>query len=181
MSTAKTLVPEEYHGVVADVGKAFVDYPSLKTLLSAIIAVCAHVLNGLNELFVILVFFMVLDWITGVAAAFINQELASSKGFRGIMKKVLTVVLIILALLIDLILQQFLHITVLANGLLLYTAVTSWLIATEGISIVENLAKAGVTIPEVLKAALAMIRKETSGGHEDEESSGPEDSASENG
>lgn len=92
---------------------------------------------------------MVLDYVSGLLAAYISPRLAlnSQKGFRGIARKMYMLIIIALAHKVDLALGM--------NGV---CVVATWFyIGNEGLSIVENAAKAGVPIPDNLKKSLEQL------------------------
>lgn len=92
---------------------------------------------------------MVLDYVSGLLAAYISPRLAlnSQKGFRGIARKMYMLITIALAHKVDLALGM--------NGV---CVVATWFyIGNEGLSIVENAAKAGVPIPDNLKKSLEQL------------------------
>lgn len=102
----------------------------------------------------ILVAFIVIDYVSGVVAAFVGQRLDSRVGVRGIARKVGFLVLVAVAHLLDV-----------GTGMeapILQTATTWFLIANEGISITENLGEIGVPIPKSLQDALRQLRDEES-------------------
>ena len=107
---------------------------------------------GWNDLLQALMVAMVLDYISGVLAAYISPQLAlnSQKGFRGIGKKVMILVLVSLSCQID-------H---LMNQPMVYTVVVWFYLGNEGLSIIENAAKAGVPVPEKLKDTLEQLSSE---------------------
>ncbi len=98
----------------------------------------------------ILVAFIVIDYMSGVIAAYVGKRLDSRVGVRGIARKVGFLVLVAVAHLLDQ-----------AAGLgtpVLKTATVWFLIANEGISITENLGEIGVPIPKSLQEALRRLR-----------------------
>ena len=99
-----------------------------------------------------LVWAMVIDYLTGVLAAYINPRLMldSRTGFRGICKKILILLLVSLAHFIDSATGQA----------MVCTAVIWFFIGNEGLSVIENAAKAGVPIPQKLRATLAQLAEE---------------------
>jgi toxin secretion/phage lysis holin len=97
---------------------------------------------------------MCLDYLTGVIVAYVFGLLSSKTGFRGIVKKVAILALVIVAHQIDLVAGQ---------GLLVRTMVTWFFLGNEGLSILENSAKMGVPIPSVLKDKLAQLTEEKGG------------------
>jgi len=99
-----------------------------------------------------LLMLMVLDYASGMLAAYINPELAlnSQKGFVGIARKMYMLVIVAVAHRVDLML-----------GMSGACVVATWFyIGNEGLSIVENAAKAGVPIPENIKESLEQLARE---------------------
>lgn len=99
-----------------------------------------------------LVWAMAIDYLTGVLAAYINPQLMldSRTGFRGICKKILTLLLVSLAHFVDSATGQQ----------IVCTAVVWFFLGNEGLSILENAAKAGVPIPEKLRQTLKQLSAE---------------------
>ena len=95
--------------------------------------------------------FIVIDYLSGFIAAYINHELSSRVGFIGILKKTMYFFVLAVAHCVD--------IATGAGGVLQGIAV-GVLISNEGISILENCAKCGIPIPERLIRALAQIKGE---------------------
>lgn len=99
-----------------------------------------------------LVWAMVIDYLTGVLAAYINPQLMldSRTGFRGICKKILTLLLVSLAHFVDNATGQQ----------IVCTAVVWFFLGNEGLSILENAAKAGVPVPGKLRQTLKQLSVE---------------------
>ncbi|BAL83517.1 putative phage lysis holin [Selenomonas ruminantium subsp. lactilytica TAM6421] len=95
---------------------------------------------------------MVLDYLTGVVAAYINPDLAlnSQRGFKGIAKKAIIMFLVSLAYRLD----------CLVGKEIMQYAVMWFFISNESLSIIENAAKAGVPIPTRFKESLEQLAKE---------------------
>src|SRR5690625_3856802 len=100
----------------------------------------------------LLLLLMALDIVTGVAKAIKNENLWSRKSLFGYARKILILVVIILANVVDQILGL--------QGAVAYATVLFY-IANEGLSIIENLAKVGVLVPDSLAEKLKGI--DTSG------------------
>lgn len=100
----------------------------------------------------ILVAFVAIDYLSGVAAAFVCKRLDSAIGARGIAKKVGFLVLVAVAHLLDQIAGL--------GAPVLQTATIWFLVANEGISITENLGEIGVPIPQSLQEALRRLKDE---------------------
>lgn len=93
---------------------------------------------------------VVLDYITGVLDAGYNKRLSSKIGLKGILKKIALLCLIALAVVIDKITG--------ADGIV-RTLIIYYLVANEGLSIVENLAEMNIIIPEFIKEKLEQLKK----------------------
>lgn len=100
----------------------------------------------------LLILLMGLDIVTGVFKAIREGNLWSRKSLFGYARKVLVLVVIILANVVDQILAL--------NGAVTYATVLFYIV-NEGLSIIENLAKVGVLVPDALADKLKGI--DTSG------------------
>ncbi|HPK87529.1 MAG TPA: phage holin family protein [Atribacterota bacterium] len=107
-------------------------------------------LGGIDGFIYALVAFVVLDYITGVMLAILENKLSSDIGFRGIFKKVLIFTLVGIGHIID---SQ-----VIGDGGVIRTAVIFFYLSNEGVSVLENASKIGLPIPEKLKDILAQLR-----------------------
>lgn len=96
----------------------------------------------------LLLLLMALDILTGLFKAWKNQNLWSRKSLFGYSRKVLVLVVIVLANVVDQILGL--------EGAVAYATVLFY-IANEGISIIENLADVGVLVPQGLAEKLRSI------------------------
>lgn len=95
---------------------------------------------------------MAIDYVSGILAAYINPDskLNSQKGFRGICKKIMILLLVALAHFID----QSTHQEIVR------TAACWFFLGNEGLSIIENAAKAGIPIPGKLRSSLEQLSNE---------------------
>ena len=100
----------------------------------------------------LLLLLMALDIITGLFKAWKNQNLWSRKSLFGYARKILVLVVIILANVVDQILGL--------NGTVAYATVLFYM-ANEGLSIMENLVQVGLPFPDSLAKKLKSI--DTSG------------------
>ncbi|WP_278849728.1 phage holin family protein [Thomasclavelia spiroformis] len=100
----------------------------------------------------ILIIFMVLDYLTGVIVAYQNRTLNSEVGFKGLIKKCMILIILIVAVMLDRLLNT--------GTWVFRTLVCYFYIANEGISLLENVSNLGVKIPEKLKDALEQLNKE---------------------
>ena len=114
-------------------------------------AVIGQIFGAMDGLFFALLTFIILDYITGVINAIIEKKLNSEVGFRGILKKITIFLLVAMGNLID--------VYILKIGASVRTSIIFFYIANEGISILENVSKIGIPIPEKLQAVLEQINK----------------------
>lgn len=99
----------------------------------------------LGPLFPALLVAMVIDFVTGVQAAFITKELSSRVGWTGINRKLMTILAVVLAQVLEL----PTGVPVLSDG------VSAAFLIAEGLSVMENMSRAGIDVPPVLRDALA--------------------------
>ncbi|EOU2049882.1 phage holin family protein [Clostridium perfringens] len=99
----------------------------------------------------ILILLMILDYISGVLKGYINKELSSDIGFKGIARKAMIFFILILAVMLDRLLN---------TGTWIFRTITCYFyIANEGISLLENGVVLGVPVPNKLKDALIQLRE----------------------
>lgn len=110
--------------------------------------IIVSLLGGLDKLIVALLILMILDYVTGLIKSFCNKELSSEIGFKGLLKKVLILVIVAVAV----IAEQHLGIPAVREIVIMFFAVN------EAISILENASQMGLPIPRKLKEALLQLR-----------------------
>ena len=99
---------------------------------------------------IVLVSFMALDYFTGVLRAVVNKEVSSDIGLKGIARKTVIFIVLIVAVLLDRLLN---------TGVWVFrTVICYFYIANEGISLLENCAGLGLPIPDVIKDALIQLK-----------------------
>ena len=98
----------------------------------------------------VLVCFMVLDYCTGVIRAFINKEVSSDIGLKGIARKTVILIVLIVAVLLDRLLNT--------GTWVFRTIVCYFYIANEGISLLENCSGLGLPVPESIQNALIQLK-----------------------
>lgn len=108
-----------------------------------------YFLGGFDGMLVALVVFMVLDYITGLMCAAADKKLSSAVGFKGICKKMLILIMVGVAHVLDT--------NVVGTGSALRGAVICFYLSNEGLSLLENAAHIGLPVPEKLKAILAQL------------------------
>ena len=130
-------------------------WAKVQAAVAAIGGYLGYFVGGVDGLMTALLIFMVLDYITGLMCAIADKQLSSAVGFRGICKKVLILMLVGVAHIVDL------H--VVGTGDALRSAVVCFYLSNESVSMLENAAHLGLPIPEKLKSVLAQLH-----GREDE-------------
>ena len=124
-------------------------WAKIQMAVAAIGGWLGYFLGGMDGLMIALIVFMVLDYITGLMCAVIDKKLSSTVGFKGICKKVLIMMLVGVAHIVDL------H--VVGTGQALRSAVICFYLSSEGVSVLENAGHLGLPIPEKLKDILAQL------------------------
>lgn len=130
-----------------------------RVIVAALGTVATYLWGGWDAILVALVAFVALDYVTGVAAAWVGHRLSSEASAKGILRKVLVFAVVAVAHILDGV-AGF-------EQPMLRTLVIWFYLATEGISILENLAEAGLPIPEPLRQAMERLR-----GRADEQAAG---------
>ena len=139
-------------------------------VLAAIGGAIASFFWGLPAIIWVLIAVMSIDYLTGIICGLMGKSpktetggLSSSAAFRGILKKALILLVVLLAALLDKAVSMGAGVS--------FEAVTGatclWFIASEGFSILENAASMGVPVPKVLMQALEI--KRSKGGEEKKE------------
>lgn len=98
----------------------------------------------------ILIIFMVLDYATGILKGYVNKELSSNIGLKGIARKAVILVVLIVAVCLDRLLNT--------GSWVFRTLVCYFYIANEGLSLVENCAALGAPVPTQITDALAQLK-----------------------
>lgn len=133
---------------------------TLQTIFSVTIAAFTTYVGMLAVPLLILLIMMVIDYISGMTAAWIRNELSSKIGAKGIVRKVGYMFLIVVAMVVDyLIYSGLVMINVNPNYEMFFGILVSvWLIINEMISILENLSKIGVPIPAFLEKIVKRLK-----------------------
>lgn len=121
------------------------------SIISVVCTGLIFLLGGIDVALSCLLIAIILDYVTGLIKAFVTKELSSKIGIRGIVKKVSILFIVMLAVLID---------KVTGETGAIRTLVIYYFVANEGLSILENLGQAGVPIPQSIKKALKVMKKE---------------------
>lgn len=122
---------------------------TLKIIFGILADFFVFILGGWDVSIQIFLTVIVLDVLTGIICAYQKKKISSKKSGQGVVKKMGYIVAIILAVALDKLLGQ--------NGIF-RTMVVYYLVATDGISIIENLALMGIPLPEKIKDSLSNIK-----------------------
>jgi len=100
----------------------------------------------------VLLILVLIDYVTGIVALYTTDKaFDKSIATKGMIKKLGYVILIIVAMLLDYVLmQQATNIGIDISSAVVTMAITLYLIATEGISILQNLVLFGVPVPDFM-------------------------------
>lgn len=112
-----------------------------------------YLFGGWDAAIGILIVFMCLDYATGVIVAYQNKQLNSEVGFKGLVKKCMILVILIVAVMLDRLMNT--------GTWVFRTLVCYFYIANEGVSLLENVSNLGLKIPGKLKDALEQLNKES--------------------
>ena len=139
-------------------------WAKIQAAITALGGWLGYFIGGMDGLMIALVIFMILDYVTGIMGAIVDHKLSSAVGFRGIFKKMLIVILVGVANIVD--------IHVIGTGSALRGAVICFYLSNEGLSLLENAAHIGLPVPEKLKDVLAQLHNRE---QKEEEHDGRED------
>lgn len=122
---------------------------AIKTVLSAISTTLLFILGGWDIALQSLIIVMIIDYLTGIGKSYVAEKLNSNKGFKGIVKKLAMLGIVAIAVIIDRLIGD----TGLIRNFIIY-----YLVANEGLSIIENLGEMDIIVPEFLKSKLEQLR-----------------------
>ena len=125
----------------------------IMALFSAIGAAFSFLVGGVDKFVSALLVFVALDYVTGLIAAWKTRTLDSKKGFEGVKRKIVMLMIVIMAHWIDACLfgvSTFRSMVIFAY------------LGNEGLSILENLDRMGYGeyIPSFIRDKLAQLRAE---------------------
>ncbi|MGE7219382.1 phage holin family protein [Priestia koreensis] len=118
-------------------------------LMAGVSSYLIFLFGGWDELLMILVACVVMDYVMGVAIAAIQKKLSSKVGFRGIAKKMFLFFLVAVANFLD---------TLLWENHMIRDATILFYICNEVVSIIEHARSIGVPIPDTLKKGIELIK-----------------------
>lgn len=134
-----------------------------KGALTALLAGVGVYFHALLGPLIVLLIVMLVDYITGIAQAWVSKTLSSRVGLVGIVKKVGYLFAVAVAIVVDYVIQTAAAGAgfALEGSFLFGMLVTIWLILNECISILENLGEIGVPLPGFLMSIVKRLKKST--------------------
>ena len=133
---------------------------AISATFSAAVAALLVYLDIMAVPVIVLCAVMVLDYVTGMVAAWKKKNLDSKKGVFGIVKKICYLALVCVGMGVDWLIYSGLKQVGVEWSYTIFfgVLVTVWLIINELISILENLKKIGVPLPNFLTALIRRLK-----------------------
>lgn len=125
-----------------------------KTAIAAMGGVVSYLFGGWTVALTALIIFTGMDYLTGLFGAAKTKSIHSRVGLYGIARKMLIFVVVAMANIVDLILADF---QVVESHMVRDAAILFYLV-NEGISILENVGRAGLPIPDKLRNAFEILK-----------------------
>ncbi len=122
------------------------------SLIGGLTAWIAYLIGGVDELVTALGIIMAIDFILGLAVAYIvRKNVDSRKAFKGLLKKTAMIFMVIVAVQMD---------KATGSGEFMRNAMILFLIGMEGISFIENLGHLGIKVPTFIKNTFSQLQNE---------------------
>lgn len=125
----------------------------IKSVISVLATTFIYLLGGCDIALQSLIIVIILDYLTGIAKSYVAKKLNSNKGLIGIVKKISMLCIVAVAVIID----RITGYTGMVRTLIIY-----YLVANEGLSIVENLGEMNIIVPPFIRDKLEQIRDNNS-------------------
>lgn len=122
----------------------------INSIGSVLLSITSYLFGGLDSSFLILVVFLITDYISGVSKAIYFKNINSRIGIKGIIKKIGYLSIVVLAVGMD---------KVMGSGTAIRSLIIYFFIANEGISILENWGSMGLPLPKKIFAVLEILKK----------------------
>ena len=124
-------------------------WTKIQTAITMLGGWLGYFVGGMDGMLTALIILMAIDYVTGVMCAIADKTLSSAVGFKGICRKVLILMLVGIANIVD--------VNVVGSGSALRGAVICFYLSNEGISILENATHLGLPVPAKLKDILTQL------------------------
>lgn len=125
--------------------------PIIKSLTAVCAGVATAFLGGWDKALEIMLIVMVIDYITGVSAAFVTKTLKSSKGYEGLLKKGSMFLVVILAAQVDKLAGN--------TNAIFRTCTACFFIANEALSVIENARRIGIELPTFIEKFMVNFKR----------------------
>ena len=126
--------------------------PAYNFIVGGIVTLFTWFFGSFDDVFQILVALAVVDYLSGICAAWYQKKLSSSIGFKGIIKKCIMFTFVGIANLIDKVMP--------GNTEAIKLVVCLFYIGNEGMSIIENADRIGIPIPKFIRERFITMRDE---------------------
>ncbi|WP_338067102.1 phage holin family protein [Paenibacillus silvae] len=131
-----------------------------KWILAVGSAAASYFFGGWSGVLGALLVFVILDYLTGIAAAGMSGTLKSNTGLFDIARKGLIFAMVAVGHLVD---------GILGDGHMFRDAIAFFYIANELLSITENAGKMGLSVPDVIQRAIDVLKGKSGGNDKDKE------------
>lgn len=121
-----------------------------KWFIASAAAAAAYLYGGWDQSMTLLLFFVAADYITGFIAGAIEGKLNSDVGYKGIFKKVLIFTVVAVAHQIDVFSAN--------ESEMIMTATVAFYVWNELLSIIENIGRTGLPLPDILIRAVEVLK-----------------------
>lgn len=125
---------------------------AVKSIISGFIGIMGFLIGDFDGLFKALLVLIIADYITGVIVAVVHKKLSSEVGAKGIAKKVLMLIIVAVANVLD--------VQIIGGGSGLRNITIIFYAANEIISLLENTGKLGVSYPPKLLEILEQLKND---------------------
>lgn len=125
---------------------------AVKSIISGFIGIMGFLIGDFDGLFKALLVLIIADYITGVIVAVVRKKLSSEVGAKGIAKKVLMLIIVAVANVLD--------VQIIGGGSGLRNITIIFYAANEIISLLENTGKLGVPYPPKLLEILEQLKND---------------------
>lgn len=124
-------------------------FNAISVITGIVGGLAASLFGAWDKLMWALVALMIFDYVSGVIKGIYTKTLSSDIGFKGLLKKIVVLIIVALANVIQ---------ELTGNNIAIREIVIMFYIANEGISILENAAVLSPNMPEKLKEILLQLR-----------------------
>lgn len=122
----------------------------MNTMLAILGTMFTWLFGAWDLALMVLVTFMVLDYLTGLIKGYLTKKLSSHTGWKGIARKAVIFIVLFMAVMLDRLLNS--------GTWVFRTLVCYFYIANEGLSILENCSAIGLPIPQKIQEALEQLK-----------------------